>query len=109
MHMHVTYMYMYSLTPCMYLQIQVPISVGSHAYTTCFCIWRDHIWVGNKRGSIFVMDTKTGCRVHELFFPGGNRRSVEIKDLALSSEDEVREEKCFVSVISIELFLAIIL
>ena len=85
-----------SLTLCMYmymyLQIQVPISVGSHAYTTCtcFCIWRDHIWVGTNRGSIHVMDTKTGCRVHELFFPGGNRRPVEIKDLALSSEDEVK-------------------
>ena len=91
MYMHV----MHSLTLCMYmymyLQIQVPISVGSHAYTTCtcFCIWRDHIWVGTNRGSIHVMDTKTGCRVHELFFPGGNRRPVEIKDLALSSEDEV--------------------
>jgi hypothetical protein len=77
------------------MQIQVPISVGSHAYTTCtcFCIWRDHIWVGTNRGSIHVMDTKTGCKVHEVFFPGGNRRPVEIKDLSLSSEDEVRETK----------------
>jgi hypothetical protein len=37
------------------------------------------------------MDTKTGCKVHEVFFPGGNRRPVEIKDLSLSSEDEVKQ------------------
>lgn len=46
--------------------------------------------MGTNRGSIHVMDSTKGCRVHELFFPGGNRRPVEIKDLAISSEEEVR-------------------
>ncbi len=35
------------------------------------------------------MDTETGEVDHELFFPGGRRRQIEIKHLALSSEDEV--------------------
>ena len=72
-------------------QIQVPISGTSSAYTacTCFTIWRDHIWVGTSRGSITIMDTETGEKDNEIFFPGGQRKQIEIKHLALSSEDEV--------------------
>ncbi|XP_064390459.1 DENN domain-containing protein 3-like [Halichondria panicea] len=72
-------------------KIQVPIVSTSSAYTacTCFTIWRDYIWVGTNRGSITIMDTETGEVDHELFFPGGRRRQIEIKHLALSSEDEV--------------------
>ena len=72
------------------LQFQVRISDGTQ-YTTCTCftIWRDQIWVGTNRGSISVMDCQTGNRITELFFPGNSRRQVEIKDLAVSNEDEV--------------------
>ena len=35
------------------------------------------------------MDSTDGTCIKEIFFPGGRRRQVEIKDLALSSEDEV--------------------
>ena len=54
--------------------------------------------MGTNRGSIHVMDSKKGCRVHELFFPGGNRRPVEIKHLALSSEEEVRGNEHVINV-----------
>ena len=72
-------------------QMQVPMS-GDHSFTTCTCfsIWRDHIWVGTNRGAIVVMDSTDGRCVREIFFPGGRRRQVEIKHLALSSEEEVQ-------------------
>lgn len=71
-------------------KMQVPLS-DDHAYTTCTCftIWRDLIWVGTNRGSIAVMDSIDGTCIQELFFPGGRRRQVEIKHLALSNADEV--------------------
>ena len=76
---------------CLHIsQMQVPMS-GDHSFTTCTCfsIWRDHIWVGTNRGAIVVMDSTDGRCVREIFFPGGRRRQVEIKHLALSSEEEV--------------------
>ncbi len=39
------------------------------------------------------MDTEKGSRVKEIFFPGGSRRQVEIKHLAVSSEGEVGNYK----------------
>ena len=83
----------YMLLLCI-LQIKVPISDDSH-YTTCTCftIWRDQIWVGTNRGSISVMDTQTESRITELFFPGGTKRQVEIKQLAVSCEDEVCKQQ----------------
>jgi len=45
--------------------------------------------VGTNRGAIAVMDSVDGTCIKEIFFPGGRRRQVEIKDLALSSENEV--------------------
>lgn len=71
-------------------KFQVRISDGSQ-YTncTCFTIWRDQIWVGTNRGSITVMDSQSGAKITELFFPGNSRRQVEIKHLAVSTEDEV--------------------
>ena len=70
--------------------MQVPISDDSAFFTvTCFAIWRNTLWVGTNRGTIAVMDTNDGRCVHEIFFPGGRRKQVEIKDLAISSENEV--------------------
>ena len=40
------------------------------------------------------MDANDGKCVQEIFFPGGRRKQVEIKHLALSSENEVRESVC---------------
>ena len=78
--------------------MQVPISEGHSALSyhtcTCFTIWRDHIWVGTNRGSIAVMDTQERCCVREIVIPAGGKRQVEIKHLALSSEDEVRGVAC---------------
>ena len=45
--------------------------------------------VGTNKGTIAVMDAEDGKYIHEIFFPGGRRKQVEIKHLALSSEDEV--------------------
>lgn len=69
--------------------MQVPITESTQ-YTTCTCftIWRDYIWVGTNRGSISVMDSRLGSRIKELFFPGGSKRQVEIKHLAVSSQGE---------------------
>ncbi len=73
-----------------FVQMQVPISNGTQFTTcTCFTIWRDHIWVGTNRGSISVMDSQSGAKITEIEFPMGTRRQVEIKHLAISSEDEV--------------------
>ena len=75
----------------LYHQMQVPISDDSAFFTvTCFTVWRHTLWVGTNRGTIAVMDADDGKCVHEIFFPGGRRKQVEIKHLALSSEDEVR-------------------
>ena len=45
--------------------------------------------MGTNKGTIAVMDAEDGKCIHEIFFPGGRRKQVEIKHLALSSEDEV--------------------
>ena len=50
--------------------------------------------MGTNRGTIAVMDANDGRCVHEIFFPGGPRKQVEIKHLALSSENEVRLVRC---------------
>ena len=74
----------------MILQMQVPVSDDSAFFTcTCFAVWRHTLWVGTNRGTIAVMDADDGKCSHEIFFPGGRRKQVEIKHLALSSEDEV--------------------
>jgi WD40 repeat protein len=71
-------------------QMQVPISDDSAFFTvTCFTIWKSSLWVGTNRGTIAVMDANDGRCVHEIFFPGGPRKQVEIKHLALSSENEI--------------------
>jgi hypothetical protein len=71
-------------------KMQVPISDDSAFFTvTCFTIWKSSLWVGTNRGTIAVMDANDGRCVHEIFFPGGPRKQVEIKHLALSSENEI--------------------
>ena len=45
--------------------------------------------MGTNRGTISVMDADDGKCIHEIFFPGGRRKQVEIKYLAISSENEV--------------------
>ena len=45
--------------------------------------------MGTNRGTIAVMDSTDGTCLQLLFFPGGRKRQVEIKHLALSNENEV--------------------
>ena len=65
-----------------------------HSFCTCFTIWREFLWVGTNRGSIAILSTINRTCVNELFFPGSHRQ-VDIKYLAVSSEDEV----CYLSII----------
>lgn len=59
-----------------------------HSYCTCFTIWREFLWVGNNRGSIAILNTVNRASNSEIILPR-NDRQVEIKYLAVSSEDEV--------------------
>lgn len=56
---------------------------------TCFTIWQDQIWVGTNRGSVSVIDSQLGTRIADISFSGNSKRQVEIKHLAVSSEEEV--------------------
>ena len=70
--------------------MQVPVyDDGAYFTCTCFTVWRHTLWVGTNRGTIAVMDAEDGKCIHEIFFPGGRRKQVEIKHLALSGENEV--------------------
>ncbi len=79
--------------------MQVPIS-DEHTWSTCTCftICRERIWVGTNRGTICVMDSSDGRCVNEVFFPGGRKKQVEIKQLALSNEGEVSNERLWLTV-----------
>ena len=59
-----------------------------HSYCTCFTIWNEVLWVGNSRGSIAILNTINRSIVNEVILPR-NERQVEIKYLAVSSEDQV--------------------
>ena len=73
--------------PLTYLQIIVP-NMTPHSFCTCFTIWREFLWVGTNKGSIAILSTINRSCVTELYFPGSHRQ-VDIKYLAVSSEDEV--------------------
>ena len=89
-HTHTPHLHTISTLPSPLPQMQVPISDDSAYFTvTCFTVWRHTLWVGTNKGTIAVMDAEDGKCIHEIFFPGGRRKQVEIKHLALSSEDEV--------------------
>ena len=63
--------------------------MDAHSFCTCFTIWKDCLWVGTNRGVIAVLSTVDYSCVNQIFFPGTTKKQVDIKYLAVSSEDEV--------------------
>ena len=62
--------------------------MSQHSYCTCFTIHREYLWVGTNRGTISILSTDFRELVKEIPFSESGR-TVEVKYLAVSSEDEV--------------------
>ena len=63
-------------------------NMSQHSYCTCFTVHREYLWVGTNRGTISILSTDFRDLVKEIPFSESGR-TVEVKYLAVSSEDEV--------------------
>ncbi|XP_019855707.1 PREDICTED: uncharacterized protein LOC109584405 [Amphimedon queenslandica] len=70
-------------------KITVP-NMLQHTFCTCFTVYRDFLWVGTNRGTISILSTEYSEQQlrNEIAFTESGK-TVEVKYLAVSSEDEI--------------------
>ena len=71
-------------------QIQVP-DIDTHSFCSCFTVWKDFLWVGTNQGMIAIMSIQGHSCVKKIPFHGLEKKQVEIKCVAVSSEEEVSQ------------------